>query len=117
MADIRFDEQVLGEPQAWTVSHRGLEYRGEVIVAETPDSRWGQPLGGDSSFRIVLFTVPRRIPSGQIIDPRVAMAVPARAPDPTRKTLNRELSAIRETRERYVTGPEARAIRDAGDTH
>ena len=98
--------------QPWTVTHRGLEYPGEAIVAEMVDPAWGQPLHGDVCFRIVLYTVPRRIPAGQIRDPRIAMAVPRRSADPTRTGLTRELQAIREARVRYLAGPdpELRAV-------
>ena len=113
MNSLRFDSEIVGQPQARLVSHRGLQHRGEVIVADTPDPEYGRPLDLYLSFRIVFFTVPRRIPVGQIRDPRVAMAVPRRVPDPTRQTLNREISAIREAKERYITAadPDAHALR------
>ena len=112
MNGLRLDSDVLGQSQPWVVSHRGLEHRGEVIVAESVDPDWGQPLERDLSFRIVFLTVPRRVPPEQIRDPRIAMAVPGRTPGPTRQTLDRELRAIRETRARYVTAePGASALR------
>ena len=100
---LRFDSEILGQRQPWTVSHRGLEYPGEVVVAETVNAEWGQPLAGDICFRIVLYTVPRRIPAGQIRDPRIAMVVPRRPADPTRESLSREIQAIHEAKERYIT--------------
>ena len=109
----RLDSQVLGEARRWTVSHRGLEYPGEGIVAEAVDADWGRPLEGDHCFRIVFYTVPRRIPSGQIRDPRIAMVVPRRSADSARERLGRELLAIHEAKERYITGQDAatRAVR------
>ncbi len=83
--------------------HRSVEYPGEVIVAENVDPDWGQTLKGELCFRLVFYTVPRRIAPGQISDPRIAMVVPRSASDPLRDRLNRELLAIRETQERYVT--------------
>ena len=112
---LRFDSEILGQRQPWTVSHSGLEYPGEVIVAETVSAEWGQPLSRDICFRIVLYTVPRRIPAGQIRDPRIAMVVPRRPADPTRESLSREIQAIHEAKERYVTerDPDAQAIRSS----
>ena len=108
-AGLTFGPEVLGEPQDWVVHHRGLEYRGEVIVAESLDTAWGRPLDLDLDFRVVLFTVPRRIPSRHIQDRRIAMAVPGRAPDQV-ESLGRELRAIRETKERYVTARDTETI-------
>ena len=107
---LRFGSELLGEPQAWTVINCGLEYRGEVVVAETVNPEWGQPLRDDLSFRLVFYTVPRRIPAGQIVDPRVAMAVPRRPADPAREALIREISSIHEAKERYVTSREAETL-------
>ena len=80
-SSLSFGTEALGELQTWLVQHRGLEYRGEVIVAEAVNPAWGWPLEGDLSFRAVFFTVPRRIPAGQIQHPCIAMAVPRHAPD------------------------------------
>ena len=113
--ELRLDSLALGEVQPWSIIDRGLEYPGEVIVAETVNPTWGQPLEGDACFRIIFYTVPRRIPAGQIRDPRIAMAVPRRSADPTRERLSREIQAIHETRERYITGrdPETEAVRSS----
>ena len=112
---VRLDSEILGHAQPWMVTHRGLEYPGEVIVAETVNAEWGQPLEGDVTFRVVLYTVPRRIPAGQIRDPRIAMAVPRRAADPTRASLSRELRAIHEAKECYITSvdPDVQAVRSS----
>ncbi len=107
-----FDTETPGQTQTWTVRHRGLEYIGQVIVTESVDPSWGRPLAGDLSFRLVFYLVPRRIPAGQIQDPRIAMAVPRREPAQARY-LGRELRAVREVGERYVTARDrdARAMR------
>ena len=109
---LRFDREVHGQPQPWTVTHRAIEYPGDVIVADTVNPEWGMPLVGDACFRIVFYTVPRRIPASQIQDPRIAMAVPRRSRDPARESLSHEIRAIHEARERYVTrqDPETRAV-------
>ena len=99
---LKLDAESLGHVQEWTVINRGLEYNGQVIVAETVDAAWGQPLDKGVSFRIVFYLVPRRIPPDQIQDPRIAMAVPGRVPVQASQ-LGREIRSIREARERYVT--------------
>ena len=111
---LSFDSEALGQSQRWVVHHRGLEYGGEVIVAETVDPAWALPLEGDLSFRIVLFTVPRRIGRMRIQDPRTAMAVPGRLPAQIEQ-LGMELRSIREARAQYVTAREraASALRGA----
>ncbi|MCH8062552.1 MAG: hypothetical protein IH861_08615 [Chloroflexi bacterium] len=101
---LRFDLESVGQPQPWIVHHRGLEYRGEVIVSEEVGPSWGEPLEVGVSFRIVFFMVPRRIPRGRIRDRRIGMAVPVRRPPRDGPNIRRELSAIHEARERYVTG-------------
>ena len=58
--ELRLDSLVFGEVQSWTSSHRGLGYPGEVIVAETVNPVCGEPLEGEASFRIIIYTVPRR---------------------------------------------------------
>ena len=110
---LSFGTEALGEPQTWLVYHRGLEYTGEVIIAATVNPAWGWPLEGDLSFRAVFFTVPRRIPAGQIRDTCIAMAVPMHSPDQVRQTLGKELRSLHETRERYLTAqdPDALALR------
>ena len=110
---LRVDSEVLGQTQPWVVVHRRLEYPGEVVVAEAVNPEWGQPLEGDVCFRIIFYTVPRRIPAGQICDPRIAMAVPRRSTDPLRESLSREFQSIHEAKERYITGrdTDSQAIR------
>ena len=100
---LSFDPDVLGQAQAWTVDHRSQEYRGEVIVSEAVDPAFGQPLGQDAYFRVVFFTVPRRIPAGRIHDPRVAMAVPQRSLKEAWETIGRELRPIHEAKAKYIS--------------
>jgi hypothetical protein len=110
---LRFDRETLGQRQPWEVVHRGIAYAGEVVAAEAVDADQGLPLEGDVCFRIVFYTVPRRIPVSQIRDPRIAMAVPRRSGDLERESVTHELRAIREARELYVAtaDPEANAMR------
>ena len=112
---LSFDLESLGQPQPWKVQHRGLEYAGEVIIAESLTYQWGEPLPPRLNFRIIFFTVPRRIPPSRILDTRIAMVVPGRSPTQVRQSLRRELRSIQETRERYVyhRDPDSDALRRA----
>ena len=107
--NLRFDLESIGQPQPWIVHHRGLEYRGEVIISEEVGHSWGESLDSGIGFRIVFYTVPRRIPRGRIRDRRIGMAVPVRTPAQDGPSIRRELSAIHEARQRYVTGRDAEA--------
>ena len=109
---LLLDRNLLGRPLPWVVENRGIEYPGEVILAEAVDPRWGEPLSGGLRFRVVFYTVPRRIPAGHIKDRRIVMAVP-RAADPDRESLGHELQSIREARPHYVPShdPGASAVR------
>ena len=114
---LSFDAEALGRTQEWVVYDRGLEYTGEVIVSEAVEPAWGRRLEGSVSFRHVFFTVPRRIPSGLIQDPRIAMAVPRRPLHQVWRAIGRELGAIHEARERYQTARDrdALALRESMD--
>ena len=105
VGSLSFDSEALGQSQRWVVHHRGLEYSGEVIVAETVNPAWALPLEGNLSFRIVFLTVPRRIGRLHIQDPRTAMAVPGRLPAQIGH-LGMELRSIREARAQYITARE-----------
>ena len=113
-AGLRYDPEVLGRRQPWSVVHRGLEYPGEVVVAEVVDPDLDLPLGNKLGFRVVFYTVPRRIPIMQLHDPRIAMVVPRRSTDPTSEGLTREVDSIRETSVRYMAGTdsESAAVRE-----
>ena len=107
---LSFDAAVFGRSQTWTVHHRGLEYRGEVIVAEAVDPDWTLPLESAVGFRIVFYTVPRRVSGSSIQDPRIAMAVPRRTLTQVWQTLGREIQSIHETRQRYITARDVDAL-------
>ena len=68
-------------------------------------------------FRVVFFTVPRRIPPGVIQDSRIAMTVPQRSLREPWETLGRELRSIHEAKARYISSPdhEVRALRRSMD--
>ncbi len=92
---LSFDLESLGQPQQWTVHHRGLGYTGEVIIAESFDHQWGELLPPHLNFRLVFFTVPRRIPPRRILDTRIAMVVPGRSPAEAHQSLRQELKSSR----------------------
>ena len=98
------DTDAIGQRQPWVVTHRGLEYPGEVVLAELADPTLGDKLTGGLCFRVVIHTEPRRLGSARIDDPRIAMCVPRRSTQPEREGVGREIQAIRETRERYMAG-------------
>ena len=102
---LSFDSANVGVPQPWAVTCRRVEYAGEVIIAETLNPEWLLPLEGGLDFRVVLFTVPRRMRQRTVEDPRTALAVPARVPGQA-DMLGTELREIRETSARYATGRE-----------
>ena len=60
--DLTFDLEAVGQRQPWALHHRGLEYHGEIILADTLDAAWGETLEKNLSFRLVFFTASRRIP-------------------------------------------------------
>ena len=107
---LSFDAESLGRPQTWTVHHRGLEYRGEVIVTEAVSPEWSLPLEDGLGFRLVFYTVPRRLSGQSIQDPRIDMVVPRRSLAQMSQTLGREIQYIHETRQRYSTARDVDAL-------
>jgi hypothetical protein len=105
--NLILDRDVIGRPQPWVVTHRGLEYPGEVVLAGATDPSLGQRLTGGLCFRVVIHTEPRRLSSVPIDDPRIAMCVPRRSTQPGRDGAGREIQAIRETKERYMAGEDS----------
>ncbi len=97
------DPQMEGQAQLWSVEYAGLEYTGEVIFSESWDPEWGRPLVEDLQFRVVLLSTPRRMRIASLQDPRIAVAVPSRAPDAFKMNLQRGVKALREARAMYLT--------------
>ena len=92
-----------GEPQPLSVAHQGLKYDGEVILLDRWDSAWGQPLDQDVYFRIVLLRPRGQVPSGAVLDSRIAVCIPGRRPSRGRGDVARDLAALRETQALYLT--------------
>ena len=93
----------LGEPQPLSVSYRGLQYEGEVLLIEEWEPTLGQPLEANLYFRIVLLKSRRTVPMDTIKDSRIAVCVPGRRSSPHREALNKELTSVRETMATYRT--------------
>ena len=92
-----------GEPQLLTVICQGLQYRGEVVLADDWRPAWGQPLESDVYFRIVLLRHRRPVPPADIEDSRIAACIPARGPSRARGKAGKELTTLRETQAHYLT--------------
>lgn len=102
-----------GEPRAWLdrfpqgepvdiyCSHLGIRYRGEIIRARSWSPVWGEPLTGDTYFRIVLLGQRRGSQVPVVNDPRTAVCLPASGLTRRRNNLTSELATIRETQAIY----------------
>ncbi|MFQ6028379.1 MAG: DUF6079 family protein [Dehalococcoidia bacterium] len=86
----------LGIPQTFIQEHHGLRYTGEVIRAERWSPAWGEPLEGDTYFRIVLLTQRRPNLTPAIKDSRIALWQPGSGVSPRRRGLIRESATNRE---------------------
>lgn len=93
----------LGEPQPFSVAHHGVVYKGEVVRSNEWDALWGQPLQGDTYFRIVLLSERENVPVKDVQDSRIAVCIPGRGPSKGRGQVSRELRAIRESQAMYLT--------------
>ena len=98
-----------GEPRAWLeefplgqavpfyCDHLGLRYQGEVIRADRWLPAWGEPLGQDAFFRIVLLQQRGRQQSPKIQGSRIALCIPATGLSRRRSRYSNEMAPIRET--------------------
>ena len=91
-------------PQPVQVCVRGVYYPGDVVVTRTWESSLGEPLRGHAMFRLVLLTAPCAISAGELLDPRIAVAVPSAVEDAHLTSLSAEINALRETRAHYASG-------------
>ncbi len=92
-----------GTPQITSVVWGGLVYAGEVLLADDWDPQWGQPLTGETYFRVVLLRHPHRIASAQIKDSRVAVCLPGSQVTEAWENAQRELRQVREARTAYFS--------------
>lgn len=95
-----------GEPQPWKAVYHGVEYPGEVLIAETWQPELGE-IARDINFRIVVLTSHQRVP--YIADRRIAVCVPGRE-RPRLRRAAQEYLALREERETYGIGRERRSL-------
>lgn len=65
--------------ERWKAAHQGLEYQGEVILAQAWHPGLGAPLPVDSHFRIVLLASYHKVAPDSIADERIAVCLPAPA--------------------------------------
>ncbi|MBA7607476.1 hypothetical protein ES703_14635 [subsurface metagenome] len=80
-----------GEANPWRAVYQGIDYPGEVLIAETWRPELGQKIAeGDIHFRIVVLTKPQQVSPESIADRRIALCIPG--------------MAIKEEREHYRVG-------------
>ena len=96
-----------GQPVAFQCDHLGLQYNGEVIRADRWSPAWGNPLAGETHFRIVLLRQRRGAAVPAVSDPRIALCLPASGLARRRNRLSQEMSTIRETQAVYLTQRDA----------
>lgn len=104
-AEVSLAPHRRGERQPAQVWVRGISYPGEVIVADSWEPAWGDPLEGRRMFRVVLLTraqAARRLSRAEIRDGRIAVAVPEGDPVASAGALARQASELRETSARYA---------------
>ena len=117
---VLFTEARRDEPQRWHVSHLGLDYPGEVIVAQEWRDEWGTPLEGDVYFRLVLFLEPQDVTEVTLRDPRIAVCLPDLQAVEEATRLGQEQQVLRETQATYLASPStdllrlARALEEEG---
>ncbi|MGB1749808.1 MAG: hypothetical protein ACPHK0_08540 [Dehalococcoidia bacterium] len=109
---IHFDIEFFREIQKVTVSVRGFDYPGEVIVSPRWDADFGVPLSGTSMFRLVLLTSESRGIDLSSLAPGIAVVVPVIKVRGIREVaevsyelhsdrIDSQLATLRETRSEY----------------
>jgi len=112
---IRFDSEFFRQVQHVTVSVRGFDYPGEVIVAPQWNPQFGTALSGISMFRLVLLTDESKYIDRVSLSPHIGAVVPRNSSHAVRETtemaygyrtddVDRQLATLRETRSEYSTG-------------
>jgi hypothetical protein len=83
-----FDRYAADRPTSHRVTHRHLEYPGEVAVASRWQLDWGMPLAkSDQHFRLVILTAEaaESVRPEMLQDPRIAVVYPAALSDEARR--------------------------------
>ena len=94
---VWLEEFPLGQAVPFYRDHLGLRYQGEVIRAARWLPAWGEPLGQDAFFRIVLLQQRGRQQDPKIQDSRIALCFPATGLSRHRSRYSNEMATIRET--------------------
>ena len=94
-----------GEPQPWTAVYNGIAYPGEVVSSYVWEPKWGEPLGGDTFFRIVFLSAAPAEPDFNLRDSRTAVCLPGKSFDLDAGPLGAEVRSIREAGAAYATRP------------
>jgi hypothetical protein len=89
-----FAKDLIGRPQPVIAMIGGFDYPGEVVVADTWQSEFGEQLSGVTMFRLVLLQSQLSPSPREISDTRIIVAV--QASDPTK------LNRIGESRSNYI---------------
>ncbi|MBI2303123.1 MAG: hypothetical protein HYU86_00040 [Chloroflexi bacterium] len=65
-----------GSALRWSIEHRGMQYPGQLVVADAWHPQLGDIQEKDTHFRLVLLTQPQDILPQDIADPRVILYIP-----------------------------------------
>lgn len=106
---VWLDQFPLNEPQPFAQEWHGILYLGEIIRADSWSSEWGEPLTGDTYFRVVLLTSPHSSATPQIEDRRIAVCLPSSSDYRQRDQIVDEIATIRETQALYLTQRDSEA--------
>lgn len=91
----------VGETKSWSVVHNGIEYSGEIIVADSWQPELGRKIRGEEAhFRIVFLTKPQDFSPESIADPRIAVCMPKK---PVQEETAGRHRAVRESVAVYET--------------
>jgi len=107
-----FGDMTLGESKAIKTQHNKIEYAGEMLLASSWRSDYGEALKEDAHFRVVFLTKCIKVPPSEIMDSRVAVCVPEELSDAA-KEATRDYLALQDLDLAYRTkvGKEAEEVR------
>ena len=120
---VSFASEDHGRAQPVSVTVRGVEYPGEVVVVNEWDAGSGVPLTGNAMFRVVLLDSPEGPPCADVRDARIGVASRAlrsgrsgqgvaegratyHAGGMQEEALEAEVTSMREARRRFLTAPD-----------
>ncbi len=97
-----FPELPLNKSIRWQCDFRGLQYSGEVVLAQKWRRELGNTLSPDCHFRIVILTAPQSVEARSLQDPRIAVVLPGATPPPAETV---RAQGVREVRSTYIATP------------